>query len=98
MVLTPMVKSGMAEGGSKNPARVARGRIIRSSTSPGATASVLLEILALLEEGLDDDPREQRVRIRDIRAALLRDNPQLRANATDIAQAMADEDGQDADW
>lgn len=75
-----------------------RGRIIRSGTSRGAHIRALFEALLCIEEGLPDCPSHRRVALRVHRAALVRAYPQiLRVNESDLAQHLAEEDGDAVD-
>jgi len=71
-------------------------RIIRTGTSRGAHIRALYSALLELEELLPPEPSVKRVRLRDHRAALARAYPRvLRPNETDLAQHLAEEDGED---
>lgn len=70
------------------------GRYIRTGTSRGAHIRALYSALLELEELLPPEPSHRRVAIRDHRAALLRAYPHcLRVSEVDVAQALAEEDG-----
>jgi len=66
--------------------------IIRGSTSRGAHIRALWEALTCLIEQLPSTPVEQRVRLRNARAALERAYPAELVTETDIAQAVAEDD------
>jgi len=69
-------------------------RIIRTGTSRGAHIRALYSALSELEQLLPEYPSHRRVALRDHRAALQRAYPQLLLpNETELAQALAEEDG-----
>lgn len=93
-----MVRSGTEEGGPKKGPAVAA-RIIRSSTSRGAAVRALFAALLELEELIPiDAPSARRVALRDHRSALVRAYPELRINDSELAQALAEEDGDGQDY
>jgi len=67
--------------------------IFRGGTSRGAHVRAIWELQTLIIEGLGDAPSETRVRLRTSRAALERAYPGELMTETDIAQALAEEDG-----
>jgi len=69
-------------------------RIIRTGTSRGAHIRALHAALLELEELVPNEPSWRRIRLRDHRAALARAYPQLLLlNDTELAQTLAEEDG-----
>lgn len=68
--------------------------VLRSGTSRGSHVHALAEALcALLELIPEDQPSERRVRIRDHLMALIRAYPELQLTTSDVAQLVAEEDG-----
>jgi len=67
--------------------------IIRGGTSRGAHVRALWEALTVLIEDLTDVPSEKRVRLRTLRAGLERAYPGELVTDSDLAQALAEEDG-----
>ena len=63
-------------------------------TSLGVHIRALWEVLSIAIDNLPEIPTERRVRLRTVRAALERAYPEfLSVNETDIAQHLAEEDG-----
>lgn len=95
-----MVPSGTGGRGGSGP-EVARasGRLIRTGASRGSHIRALWECLtALIEAEHDLVLSERRVRLRTYRAMLERTYPnELGVNAVDLAQALAEEDGEEID-
>jgi len=67
--------------------------IIRGSTSRGAHVRALWEALTVMIEDMPELPSERRVRLRNARAALERAHPGELVTDSDLAQALAEEDG-----
>jgi len=94
-----MVASGGRRGGSGPEVARASGRVFRTGTSRGTHVRALWECLsALIEVEHDFVLTERRVRLRTYRAMLERTYPnELGVNAVDLAQALAEEDGEPFD-
>ena len=71
------------------------GPIIRRDTSPGVTVRALAELLMnAIADDAEGHPSERRVRLRNHLAALIRAYPEhLAINESELAQALAEEDG-----
>lgn len=70
-------------------------QIIRGSTSRGAHVRAIWYALVTLEDLLEAGPTYKRVALRDHRMALERAYPTLlMVTDSDVAQALAEEDGQ----
>jgi len=68
--------------------------IIRGSTSRGAHVRALYEALTCLIDELPEVPTERRVRLRTVRAALVRAYPgELELNEVALAQDLEESDG-----
>ena len=71
--------------------------IIRGSTSRGAHVRALAATLITMIEDLPEVPTARRVALRNHLAALLRAYPELE-NATELAQAVEEMDGNPQDY
>lgn len=88
---------GTEGGGSKNePAKA--GRISRREHPPLVLAQVVYDLSRILEEHFQIGPSALRVDLRMGRFRLLEAFPSLRRTATDIAQDVAEEDGDGQDY
>jgi len=67
--------------------------IIRGSTSRGAHVRALWDVISCLIDDLPSVPTERRVRLRTLRSALERAYPGELVTDTDLAQVLAEEDG-----
>lgn len=86
----------MEEGGPKNrPAKA--GRILRSGTSRGAAHQVLRDLLLVLEISLEPAPNALRAEFRSLRARLELAYRDLQLTESDVAQALAEADGEEFD-
>jgi len=65
----------------------------RVDTSQGVHIRALWAALSALIEDIPDVPSEKRVRLRALRATLERTYPTVFATESDLAQALAEEDG-----
>jgi len=72
------------------------GPIVRRDTSLGVHVRALAELLAAsIADERDGLPSERRVRLRNHLSALMRAYPECFATDSDIAQALAEEDGEE---
>lgn len=93
--LRSMLKSkGKEEGGSKSGAAKAAPRIFRTGASRGTHIRALRAALVAILEGLPDAPNFRRVTLRDYVAELDRAYPEYALNDVDLAQAVAEMDGE----
>jgi len=71
-----------------------KGQIVRRDTSLGVHVRGLAELLAIsIADERDGLPSERRVRLRNHLAALMRAYPECFATDSDVAQFLAEEDG-----
>jgi len=88
---------GTEEGGSINEPPKG-GRISRRVHPPLVLAQVVYDLSTIVEELLYHGPQPRRVDLRVGRFRLTEAFPQLRLTATDVAQAVAEEDGDGQDY
>lgn len=86
---------GTEEGGSQ---KVGRGRIERRVDSLLVLAQVVYDVSRLLEEQLFEGPSAARIDLRMGRHRLHEAFPRLQRTAADLAQLVAEEDGDGQDY
>lgn len=86
---------GTEGGGSKNP----HGRVSRRVDRDLVLAQVVYDLSMIIEKRvIGDGPSPDRIDLRMGRYRLLEAHPRLRATDSDLAQALAEEDGDGQDY
>lgn len=86
--------TGSEEGGSKKESRERRDGISRKRDPMGTLVEVVRDLLALTEGLLQQGPSPARIDLRMARYRLYEAFPRLVPSDTDLAQALAQEDGE----
>lgn len=85
--------SGQEGGGSKNTSPVTTGRVTRRPDPLGVLSEVVLDLTRLIEGLLEEGPDPARVDLRLHRYRLYEAFPRLKPSDSDLAQALAEADG-----
>lgn len=90
-----MVRLGREVGEGEAQNSGAKRPFVRSGTSRGAHVRALWLLLLEMEDMLPDAPSARRARLRVTRRLLERAYPELQVSDIDVAQYLAEEDGEE---